>query len=203
MIYLFFIAILIIIITYNRKKLKHNNIYIIDDFLSQDDCKRLLNLVDGNYQASSVVRFNGDKNFRNSATFFFKETTDIDFKIANILGVSLNNSEYCQIHHYKKDQQFKLHNDFFTYEDKKELNHGGQRTWTFIIFLNDVEDGGETYFPHFDKKIKPKQGRALFWNNLNSNHEPNEKMLHAGLPVINGNKYILTKFFRTKNYLFF
>ena len=34
-------------------------------------------------------------------------------------------------------------------------------TWTFMIYLNDVIDGGETYFQKIDLKIVPQTGLAL------------------------------------------
>ena len=42
----------------------------------------------------------------------------------------------------------------------------GQRTWTTMIYLNDVEKGGETYFKHLKLKIKPEKGLLIAWNNL-------------------------------------
>ena len=42
----------------------------------------------------------------------------------------------------------------------------GQRTWTTMIYLNDVEEGGETYFKYLNLKIKPKKGLLIGWNNL-------------------------------------
>ena len=36
-----------------------------------------------------------------------------------------------------------------------------------MVYLNDVDDGGETDFVKIDKKIQPQQGMAVVWNNLN------------------------------------
>jgi len=59
------------------------------------------------------------------------------------------------------------------------------RVFAWMTYLNDVEDGGETYFKHFDLKIKPKTGNTLIW--------PAEwTHAHRGETLIKGNKYIIT-----------
>jgi homospermidine synthase len=73
----------------------------------------------------------------------------------------------------------------------------GQRTWTFMIYLNDVEGGGETEFPEIGVKLTPKRGRAVAWNNLRASGEGNELTRHQSLPVTAGTKTIITKWFRT------
>ena len=37
------------------------------------------------------------------------------------------------------------------------------RAFVFSIYLNDIEEGGETEFLHFSKRIKPKTGRIVIW----------------------------------------
>jgi hypothetical protein len=59
------------------------------------------------------------------------------------------------------------------------------RAFVFSIYLNDVEDGGETEFLHFSKRIKPKKGRIVIWPSA-------FPYVHRGNPPLNGKKYILT-----------
>ena len=73
----------------------------------------------------------------------------------------------------------------------------GQRTYTFMCYLNDVEEGGETNFIALNKKFKPKQGTAVIWNNLYRNGIPNPKTLHEACPPVSGDKYVITKWFRS------
>jgi prolyl 4-hydroxylase len=73
----------------------------------------------------------------------------------------------------------------------------GQRTWTTMIYLNDVEEGGETYFKRLNRKFKPKEGTVVFWSNLHQNGKVNPKTLHEALPPISGNKYVITKWWRS------
>ena len=59
------------------------------------------------------------------------------------------------------------------------------RAFVFSIYLNDVEDGGETEFLHFSKRCKPKAGRIVIW-------PAGFPYLHRGNPPLSGEKYILT-----------
>jgi len=62
------------------------------------------------------------------------------------------------------------------------------RILVWMTYLNDVEEGGETEFPHFGLKIKPKAGKTIIW--------PAEwTHAHRGCPTISGQKYILTGWF--------
>jgi hypothetical protein len=70
------------------------------------------------------------------------------------------------------------------------LEHGKafealQRAFVFSIYLNDVEEGGETEFLHFSKRVKPKTGRIVIWPS-------SFPYLHRGNPPLSGEKYILT-----------
>ncbi len=59
------------------------------------------------------------------------------------------------------------------------------RAFVFSVYLNDVEEGGETEFLHFSKRVKPKTGRIVIWPAA-------FPYLHRGNPPLSGKKYILT-----------
>jgi len=59
------------------------------------------------------------------------------------------------------------------------------RAFVFSVYLNDVEEGGETEFLHFSKRVKPKTGRIVIW-------PAGFPYLHRGNPPLSGEKYILT-----------
>ena len=59
------------------------------------------------------------------------------------------------------------------------------RALVFSVYLNDVEEGGETEFLHFSKRVKPKTGRIVIW-------PASFPYLHRGNPPLSGEKYILT-----------
>jgi prolyl 4-hydroxylase len=64
------------------------------------------------------------------------------------------------------------------------------------MYLNDVEEGGDTYFYKLDMSVKPKTGRTIVWWNLKDDGTRDESTYHEGRPVQNGCKYIETKWIR-------
>jgi hypothetical protein len=83
-----------------------------------------------------------------------------------------------QIQKYIKNQGFyKYHNDFY-------LDSRGFRTLTYIFYLNNIEDGGETEF-YNGKKINPKKGMLVIFPSLWT-------YLHKGNTPISNDKYIIT-----------
>ncbi|MEM9809625.1 MAG: 2OG-Fe(II) oxygenase [Pseudomonadota bacterium] len=114
-------------------------------------------------------------------------------------GFDLLCSDMLQVQVYEKGGQYQDHFDFFAKEMPgfdRAIADGGQRTWTFMIYLNTVKEGGGTRFPAIDHTFTAKAGRALFWNNLNPDGTLNPLTIHAGLPVKKGKKVIATKWFR-------
>ena len=65
------------------------------------------------------------------------------------------------------------------------------RAFVFSIYLNDVEEGGETEFLHFSKRVKPKTGRIVIWPAA-------FPYLHRGNPPLAGEKYILTSWMKLR-----
>ena len=59
------------------------------------------------------------------------------------------------------------------------------RAFVFSIYLNDVEEGGETEFLHFSKRVKPKKGRIVIWPAA-------FPYVHRGNSPLAGEKYIIT-----------
>ncbi len=143
-------------------------IFVIDGFLSKIECEKATNTVTPHLRPSTVTRESGDKAYRTSATSDMELMTDpvakdivdrLDHKIAATLGTNISYSEGIQAQRYFVGQEFKKHTDYFqpgTTEYKKYAGKIGQRTWTFMVYLNSVEQGGETnflqlikYFNHF------------------------------------------------------
>jgi hypothetical protein len=59
------------------------------------------------------------------------------------------------------------------------------RVGVYILYLNDVAEGGETEFLYLSKRIAPKKGRLIIF-------PPNYPWTHRGNPPLSGEKYILT-----------
>lgn len=178
--------------------------YIIENFLTAEECGGLVERAKGQLKPSEVTDATADKTFRTSMTCHLNEQTDpfinvIDDKISACLGVRWPYSEPIQMQSYTVGQELKAHHDYFHMDLEsyaKVAGKSGQRTWTFTIYLNTVEKGGGTYFPYIDHVFYPMQGMAAIWNNLSPDGVPNRNTLHCALPVEMGEKFIITKWFR-------
>lgn len=183
-------------------------LYEIKNFLPDAHCERLIEMADQNLRPSTVANPTDDSittEYRTSTTSDFNCFTDplflaLDRRITHILGLNPFLGETMQAQKYEIGQYYKEHWDFFnpvTQEYKTYCEWMGQRTWTAMIYLNDVEEGGETYFKHLKLRIKPEKGTLIAWNNLYRNGLPNFKTLHEACPPVSGPKYVITKWFRS------
>jgi hypothetical protein len=125
----------------------------------------------------------------------------VDDKICGAMGIPAQFSEGTQLQRYDVGQQFRQHTDYFapaTDEYAAFCAEKGNRTWTFMIYLNDVQQGGGTHFFAINQTILPRRGTAIAWNNRYPDGHVNPDTLHAGLPVEEGCKMIITKWFRER-----
>lgn len=182
-------------------------IFAIGDFLTRAECERLMRQIDTVARPSSLYDQDYSTGFRTSYSGDLNPldplVMSVSRRIDDLLGIDGICGETIQGQRYFPGQQFKPHNDFFyTTEEywKNERKRGGQRSWTAMAFLNTVEKGGETHFVEVGAKITPKPGVLLVWNNALPDGTPNENTLHAGTPVIEGVKYVLTKWYRTRRW---
>ncbi len=67
-----------------------------------------------------------------------------------------------------------------------------------MAYLNDVEEGGATWFPRAGVRFKPKKGLMLIWNNMLPDGSPNYDTMHEGMRVVEGQKYVITKWHRER-----
>jgi prolyl 4-hydroxylase len=174
------------------------------DVRSEDDCARLVALIDHHLHPSTLSYASDDKAFRTSQSSYLCHlkspvAVHIDEKICKTLGIRVEYSEGIQAQRYDVGQQFKPHWDYFTPDTdayRRLAGVRGNRTWTFMVYLNDVLEGGATRFTKIDHAVTPKAGMAVLWNNLNPDGSTNEFTMHCGEPVVRGHKIIITKWFR-------
>ncbi len=181
--------------------------YFIKNFLTSTECKSIIEMAEPHFLKSTVnssTTVYEDLNFRSSSTCHLKSLpnqtfwNEMETKICNTVGLPACFSEPSQVQRYHCGNQFKLHADAFENVPKDHYVRGENRSWTFMIYLNDVPKGGETHFERLNVKIKPKAGMAVVWYNLLPNGHVNYDTVHEGLPVLEGKKYIITKWFRQK-----
>ncbi|MEE9302256.1 MAG: 2OG-Fe(II) oxygenase [Thiotrichaceae bacterium] len=182
-------------------------LYILENFFNQQECKKITQLINSKKQPSGLSSHETDQTFRTSSTCYLGNMNDafthkIDQRICDTIGIHPSYSEIIQGQHYEVGQEFKAHTDYFeTNEMVTHANHMGQRTYTFMIYLNTVEEGGETAFPKLGETFKPTLGTAIIWNSLNPDGSPNVNTLHHAKPVRKGYKAIITKWFRSSSNL--
>ncbi len=179
--------------------------FTIPQFLTSEECDHIVRLTENGSTRSSVAG-TGTQSIkydegRTSSTAVLLDTdpivSQVNQKMYTELGIEGPYSEPTQGQIYEVGQEFRHHQDAFG----KDAYHNhclssGQRTWTFMIYLNDVEEGGETDFPTIGKTFTPQKGMAVVWKNSNGTGTENSAALHAGLPVKRGRKVIITKWFR-------
>ena len=180
-------------------------ILTVDDFISKEECERILKLNYEDIQQARVVSLEelgqiSDSRVAQSKWFTFEESifSAVGDRISSYIGVPRRNFENPTIIKYLPGGEYKAHFDAFdinTEVGKSKAETGGQRIYTCILYLNDVEDGGTTSFPELDKVIYPKAGRLLVFSNIKSfNNIKKQDPLsrHSGDPVIKGEKWICT-----------
>jgi prolyl 4-hydroxylase len=178
-------------------------LFIVRGFLDPATCEELIALIDERRRPSEIADDVGIANYRTSETcdldWRVPVVGEVDRRIAELLGLSLDASEPLQGQRYAPGQEFKPHTDTFEpggYDFYVHTAGRGQRTWTAMIYLNAPEDGGATRFKAIGKTVQPETGKLLAWNNLLPDGRPNPATLHQGMKVRRGTKYILTKWFR-------
>lgn len=175
------------------------NIAVYDDFISTEDCNRLIQLSQDRFIKSQV--FDSEKPFtegRTSESAYLTindETIDLlKQKCSELLEIPVSHFEDFQCVSYQLGQEYQNHFDTYdnkTEEGRKEIEKNGQRQYTILAYLNDDFEGGGTHFPRLDLVLKPKKGRVVIFKNIEENRTVIETSLHAGLPVSNGRKYAL------------
>lgn len=124
-------------------------------------------------------------------------------RIAATMGVPVAHLERVSVFRYLVGQTFADHYDYL--EPSPQLNaeiaRRGQRPLTFLVYLNDGFEGGETHFIKLDKKFRGGVGDALFFYNLDEAGAPDARTEHAGAPPSSGEKWLLSQFVRDKDQL--
>jgi predicted 2-oxoglutarate/Fe(II)-dependent dioxygenase YbiX len=122
-------------------------------------------------------------------------------RIATATNLPVPVFEPPQIMHYSVGQEFKPHFDFLTDAEEgwaAQMRRFGQRIATFLLFLNEDFDGGETDFPSARISHRGGRGDAIFWANVDENRNPDRLTFHAGRPPTRGEKWIMSQWIRDR-----
>ena len=185
---------------------------VLDDLLSVPECDELIRLATIKLQRSTIVdpRTGEQKviDARSSFGTFFALCENpfiarLDRRIADVMHCPIENGEGLQILNYGVGGEYKTHFDYFPPGDPGSAHHvtrGGQRVSTLVIYLNDVEEAGETIFPQIGLSVVPKKGSAVYFEYCNTAGQVDALTLHGGTPVVAGEKWIATKWMRERRY---
>jgi hypothetical protein len=184
---------------------------IFDQLLSADECRYLILLGSHKLQPSMIEDHEtGDavsNGLRTSSSCRIDPAEEdfsvrlLQLRLAAAAGVRHCNSEHLSIIRYLPGEQYYPHHDYTpagaVEHDKPQA---GNRARTIFVYLNNVSAGGETDFPVANVRVTPAAGRAVTFDNLCNDGTPDPDTLHAGLPVLAGEKWLATLWLRQLSY---
>ncbi len=115
--------------------------------------------------------------------------------IAEATGFPFSWGEPLQVVRYRPGQQFRPHHDAYG-----TGRSDTKRIATALLYLNAAYEGGETHFPDLGFRVRGGVGDLLIFHNLTAEGDPDLRMTHAGLPVTRGEKWLATRWIRTRDY---
>jgi len=181
-----------------------------NNVISPIECAYLIELAKPHIKRAGVVLDEGFKpsEGRTGSNHWLKYDEDdvvksIGERIADIVGLPLENAESMQIIHYGPEQEYRPHFDAFNLSlarGQKAAQWGGQRLVTALVYLNKVEGGGATQFPKLGITVPASPGRMVIFHNTTEDISgPHPLSLHAGMPVEAGEKWAFNLWFRHHN----
>ncbi len=182
-------------------------LFVRRHFLPSDGCSALVERIDAQRRPSTIADPNGDNAYRTSETCDLDSADPIvmqvEHALATLTGIDPQFGEPLQGQRYAVGQEFKGHTDYFEpngADFDRYCSVAGNRTWTVMIYLNEPEAGGATRFKAIDKIVQPETGKLLTWNNRRPDGTLNPATLHQGMKVRAGVKYVITKWYRERQW---
>ena len=197
----------------NHKVTIENFIGIFDNYITEQECNKAIKLFEQENKFRRTLnrrQFENSNNLQKKDTQFFAAPANLNIWWDDLKSLMVNYN--LAFNHYLQETGGDAaydHGEFHYTQLKiqktlpKEGYHqwhiehmrgakGEPRAFVFSIYLNDVEDGGETEFLHFSKRVKPKMGRIVIWPAA-------FPYVHRGNPPLSGEKYILTSWMNLRN----
>lgn len=194
-------------------RIKSPEVMVIDHALSDEECDELIRLSRPKLaQSTTVDRVTGAEEVirdrSSEGTYFMRGenalVARIEQRLSELTATPIENGEGLQILHYAAGAEYKPHFDFFEPEHAGSATHlekGGQRVSTTVLYLNDVEAGGETIFPEIPLAVTARKGSAVYFSYFDADGSLDRLTLHGGAPVRSGEKWIATKWVRQRAHI--
>jgi len=180
---------------------------VLDGLLTDGECEALIGLASPRLARSLTVdeagRHQTDERRTSNGMFFSLGETPlierIERRIAELVDLPVDHGEGLQVLHYRPGQEYEPHFDWFDPTQPgftAVTARGGQRIASIVMYLNTPEEGGGTGFPAAGLTVTALRGSAVYF----AYDTGDQSSLHAGLPVLKGEKWIATKWLRERPY---
>jgi hypothetical protein len=182
----------------------------VEGFAPAAVCDWLIGRAQGRLQPARTYSETGEARLEqgrtNTETDFTITETDLVMvmlraRISAAVGLPTAVMELTKVLHYAPGQRFNRH---FDYLDPAVAGHAGeiaargQRIVTFLLYLNDGYQGGETDFPMAGLRHRGGKGDGFFFANVDPQGGPDRATLHQGLPPAGGEKWLLSQWIRNR-----
>ncbi|KAA8531598.1 hypothetical protein F0562_006307 [Nyssa sinensis] len=191
------------------------------NFATAEQCQSIIKMAKVHLAPSTLALRKGEtedntQGIRTSSGMFISASEDksgildlIEEKIARATMIPRTHGEAFNVLRYEVGQKYNSHYDAFN-----PTEYGPQKSHriaSFLLYLSDVEQGGETMFPFENRlnmngnydyqkciglKVKPRRGDGLLFYSLFPNGTIDPTSLHGSCPVITGEKWVATKWIR-------
>jgi len=183
-----------------------NFIGIYDNYITKEECDKAIKLFEDQHKFNKTMdrqTFENASPVHKKDNQYFARANNINVWWGELKSMMFNYDLAFKHYIQKTGAQEIFDNNPFYYTNLKiqktlptegyhvwhiEHNKGYEnepRAFVFSIYLNDVQEGGETEFLHFSKRVKPKTGRIVIW-------PASFPYVHRGNSPLSGEKYILT-----------
>jgi prolyl 4-hydroxylase len=183
---------------------------LLSDVMSAEECKELIEQARPRLKPSTIVDLQSGQDvvaaYRDSLGMFFRlrETAFIarlDRRISELMNLPVENGEGLQVLYYPTGAASAPHVDFLQIANeanRASIARSGQRVSTMVTYLNDVPAGGETSFPELGWAATPCLGHAVYFEYCDSRGSVDWRSVHAGNPVLEGEKWVASKWMRQR-----
>jgi prolyl 4-hydroxylase len=181
---------------------------VLDGVLDPAECDQLMEMARQRLRPSTIVDPASGKDTvsmtRTSEGMFFRLAENelvarIDRRLSELMQLPLEHGEGLQVLRYPPGAASMPHYDFLmptNDHNRQSLARSGQRVATMVIYLNDVDDGGETVFPEAGFSVAPRRGSAVWFEYCNDEGQVDARSLHSGAAPVAGEKWVVTKWMR-------
>ncbi|HWP20840.1 MAG TPA: 2OG-Fe(II) oxygenase [Burkholderiaceae bacterium] len=185
-------------------------VVVFGGLLSDEECDELRGLAEPRLVRSETVRTDTGgsevSEARTSDGMFFQRGEHelcerIERRIATLVRWPVDHGEGLQILRYRPGAEYKPHYDYFDPAQPGTptiLKRGGQRVATLVMYLNTPRQGGATVFPDVKLEVAPVKGNAVFFSY--DRPHPATRTLHGGAAVLQGEKWVATKWLREQRF---